>query len=521
MKHKTLHRIFTGIITLLLITASVQAAVDLLPGAKLEISKLDENRNPGPWAESLQLTKADEFGCRIQFDVANPSDFISLTLHQSDRITEWTLNGAPVPFPLKRMRYQVVHGIPVDLLKPGRNELIGKTEYTVRKKKKFAQKPGEPKETSAKSIGIKLQAEQAEDLSLHTGPVLGFAGTTHLTISGRLNLPAEVQLTIGDQTLTSPSGLFHQFRVEGLTPDSAYTYQLKGRTSANVPWKPLCEPSTARTYPTGEKWSFVAMGDGRGNPEKWGQISKAVAELNPLLCAYSGDMVGAGRSDAQWNKQLFDPAKPFFSTVPFYPVMGNHEGNAALFNRIFATANNKTTWTQQIGTVLLLGIDGTKDWSNGSANIQWLEETLAKSTAKYIFALTHYPAWSSGGHGKSDANGPVERQMRESQQVILPVLAKYNATAMIGGHDHHYERSEPPEGVSVIVSGGAGAGLRKIKRPNPKQNPHSKLILAEYHYCHITIDEETCTMMVYTPEGKNLDTRVWPARTIKNQQASL
>ena len=36
-------------------------------------------------------------------------------------------------------------------------------------------------------------------------------------------------------------------------------------------------------------------------------------------------------------------------------------------------------------------------------------------------------------------------------------MKKYHATAFISGHDHDYERSEPPGGVTVIVSGGARA----------------------------------------------------------------
>ena len=35
-------------------------------------------------------------------------------------------------------------------------------------------------------------------------------------------------------------------------------------------------------------------------------------------------------------------------------------------------------------------------------------------------------------------------------------MKKYVHTAFIAGHDHDYERSEPPDGVTVIVSGGAG-----------------------------------------------------------------
>jgi hypothetical protein len=97
--------------------------------------------------------------------------------------------------------------------------------------------------------------------------------------------------------------------------------------------------------------------------------------------------------------------------------------------------------------------------------------------------------------------------------VILPLLAKYRATAMIAGHDHNYQRSEPPEGVTVIVTGGAGAPLYEKSQEAEKQNPYSQAFAAVLHYCLFVIEGDACTMQALTPEGETLDTRIWRART--------
>jgi hypothetical protein len=104
-----------------------------------------------------------------------------------------------------------------------------------------------------------------------------------------------------------------------------------------------------------------------------------------------------------------------------------------------------------------------------------------------------------------------ERTSLEARDNILPLMKKYGATAFIAGHDHDYERSEPPDGVTVIVSGGAGAPLYP-KVPIPFQNPHSKVFAMTHHFCFFTINGDRCAIQALTPEGKLLDSRTWPAR---------
>jgi hypothetical protein len=174
--------------------------------------------------------------------------------------------------------------------------------------------------------------------------------------------------------------------------------------------------------------------------------------------------------------------------------------------------DGNSNWAQKVGPVLLIGIDGGMSWSKNGKLYTWLEKTLQESKAKYIFLGSHYPAWTSGSHGTLKNGQPREKNIRTAQNIIMPLLKKYNATAMFAGHDHFYERSEPTNGITMIVTGGAGAPLRDKAPDSKKQNPHSVVFEKKLHYCILSIGEDFCTMEVITPTGEVIDTKKWSAR---------
>ena len=66
-------------------------------------------------------------------------------------------------------------------------------------------------------------------------------------------------------------------------------------------------------------------------------------------------------------------------------------------------------------------------------NAKWLAGVLAPSRAKFILLMSHYPAWSSGRHGKAGADGkPAEKTVRQMQETVMPLLERCRATAKIG-----------------------------------------------------------------------------------------
>ena len=101
---------------------------------------------------------------------------------------------------------------------------------------------------------------------------------------------------------------------------------------------------------------------------------------------------------------------------------------------------------------------------------------------------------------------------------IVPILVRHGVTAMLCGHDHGYERSELPGGLTAVVTGGAGAGTYPKHANAATQNPYSAAFSAKHHYSLIRVEGDTAVLTAVTPEGQVIDRRTWAARRRKQQQ---
>lgn len=474
----------------------VKSGADLTWQDKLELSQGDVDR-----IRTWEMPPTYAIKKRYLFQVGDASAFIALSLNKSPTASSWSLNGQPIPRPLAEQKYATVPGIPLSLLQPGTNELLG--IWTRDELQRFCyQREKMPPAAVRKALETDLQKTELlgmapEALAFQSGPVLGFAGTNFLTLACRLNLPVAVTLRMDGRTFESPSGFFHRFKVEGLKPDSAYHYTLSAICSNRA--APLLKgPFRTRTLPAGSELKFAALGDSRSYPKIWGRVAKALARQRPMFTIHTGDIVADGLEDPQWDLQCFEPAAQLFASVPTFAVAGNHEHNSQVYYQMFSVPDGATNWVLEVGPILFVGVNDAS-----SNSVVWMDSVLAASQAKFIFMVCHYPIMSS-----SDRSPPVMRK------AFLPVLTKYQATAEIAGHDHYYERSELPEGLTVIVTGGAGADLYKKKQKPDKTpvNPYSRAYLSDYHFCVFSVKGDTCSMEAMTLNGKIFDRRAWPER---------
>ncbi len=494
--------------------SAAAAEGNMLAGAKWQYS-VDRGKT---WtADPPELTKESKLTirARTEFQAIDTKGLVCLELDggggNGQRVTR-KLNGKPVPVPLADMEYRTIPAIPTSVLKAGKNTLTLKFNYQGRRA------GGRPLIMPKKFVGL-----TEKDLKIVTGPILGAVTNNSFTVTCRTNMPATVVLghmsaagaRRGMPTVTPPSeGLFHRFlvRTNGAGPQK---YSLRVRRGKQV----VDVFGQVRVPAPGAKLRIFVLGDSRSNPPTWRKVAQAAIKAKPDLILHSGDLVRHGRSDWHWNEQMFDPAKKLFSTIPFYVVRGNHEAKASLYGKLFYGPGPKgdpIQWSQEINGVLLIGIDGSQDWSADGKNARWLATTLAGSKAKFIFLMNHYPAWTSGARGNLGEDGrPKSKLVRVGQDVICPLLTKYKATAIIVGHEHFYERSELPGGLTHLISGGAGAGLYKKSDDAAKHNPHSKLFARVKHYCVIDVTGDTAKIDVFKIDGKKIDTRTWKARAVK------
>jgi len=191
------------------------------------------------------------------------------------------------------------------------------------------------------------------------------------------------------------------------------------------------------------------------------------------------------------------PASHNELSIPFYAVAGNHDhkGNVTAqisyahhsarwkfddFWYTFSATDDSTGMTTQvvyIDTVTLAGSHYHDDVTgrfvhdephpmevHAPSQLEWLETTLATSTADYLWVSGHYPIYSQCSHGPTT----------KLHSSVLPLLKKHNVTGYIAGHDHcsgYYFDA----GIAHVV---AGAGKECCYSPsnlNNKNNPGQPL----------------------------------------------
>lgn len=499
---------------------TVDVKVDLLAGAAARYST-DGGETYS--AEPPSIAPRDRVTVTIELDFVCPAaspagvnDYASLTLNHDVttalRSMRLILNGRDIALPLEGMVYRTVPGIDPGWLRPGANTLI--VELGVRN--------GSRENAWVFAPTITLTALQASDLDFQTGPLLGAFDEDFFTLTARTNMPGSVsvyRLEAGqlperfetrERLAESRPGLLHRLRVPRRGSRAPGAYAVVAERDGFIATR-LVEPPSAPQ----EAFRFVVVGDSRTNVENWRAVATAIAGFNPRLVIHVGDMVTDGRRDWEWDTQFWGPGEVLLANVPIYPVIGNHERNAALYDELaFAPSQDgrSRNWAQQFGGVLLIGIDGGQDWSCGSSNATWLEEVLSGSDAQFKFLFDHYPGWSSASHGRVDEEGhPVERPAREVRETITPILSRYGATAFVAGHDHAYERSELPGGLTAITCGGGGAPLYSKREEAEIQNPYSQVFFDRHHFCVFEVGSDRITLRALTPAGELLDAREWGA----------
>ena len=82
---------------------------------------------------------------------------------------------------------------------------------------------------------------------------------------------------------------------------------------------------------------------------------------------------------------------------------------------------------------------------DGSPQQRWLAADLASSSARCTLGYWHHPRFSSGRHGSD-----------ETMAALWRTLARAGADVVLAGHDHHYERFAPIDGIRSFVVGTGG-----------------------------------------------------------------
>jgi tartrate-resistant acid phosphatase type 5 len=195
-----------------------------------------------------------------------------------------------------------------------------------------------------------------------------------------------------------------------------------------------------------------------------------------MLNGYDVDfMATAGDNSygSNYTTSVYNHYGDFVDDELFYATPGNHDydyisGYDAIFDYLPDDGHDSDGRYYDVveGPVHIFLVDSTVALASGNAmSVQkaWLEAAMATSISPWQVVLMHHPPYSSGGKHGSE----VDMQWD---------YAGWGADAVIGGHDHHYERVDK-NGIPYFVNGAGGHGLYEIDGPVV---PGSQVRVKEY-----------------------------------------
>jgi hypothetical protein len=300
----------------------------------------------------------------------------------------------------------------------------------------------------------------------------------------------------------------HKAEVCGLRPSTTYYYRVGGVAGTDEAFSPVAPFTTAPTPGSTARFTFVAMGDSRGAPDKLARtLGTAITAEAPAFIVFGGDFIEDGTRQSEWDA-VFEQSEEWMRSTPILPAVGNHEKAAVAFHAQFLLPGDQNWYSLEYANAVFVnlndcwsgaGLMGTYGVTCGGAMTQpgaakdnqsaFMDAVFGGLPDRpYRFVTHHRPTYSETSdltHGGSFNN--------DLKTAWTPVFDRNNVTMVFNGHDHFYQRSvpiradravgTPEEGVNYVVTAGAGATLYDVRSSSMVAATRSAI-----HYVAITID---------------------------------
>ncbi|MEW5945424.1 MAG: metallophosphoesterase [bacterium] len=288
--------------------------------------------------------------------------------------------------------------------------------------------------------------------------------------------------------LVEPAGeaeVHHCVRLKGLKPSTEYAYSVAAGDARSGSYR----FRTAKV--PGEDVRFVVYGDSRSNELVHKSIAGMIAGEKPDFVLNTGDVVGDGKEPSHWAR-FFRGVSRLAGSVPYYVSIGNHEKDHPNYFHYFSFPGNEHWYSFDYGGSHFVALDSNMPYRMDPEQKKWLRKDLEKSGgAAFTFVFFHHPMYSAGHHGS-------DLHMR---RLYEKMFQEYGVDVVFMGHDHDYQRSEPPGGVVYVVTGGGGAGLRDVGAES-----WTKVSRKVHHYVAVEIRGGRLEGRAVDVNGKVFDT---------------
>ncbi|MEO8024890.1 MAG: metallophosphoesterase [Bryobacteraceae bacterium] len=360
----------------------------------------------------------------------------------------------------------------------------------------------------AQGFHVYVGALSADSVTLAWGTT---KGGRENTIGRNAISPGEATIQIANRKVTTNASWI---AIGELKSDTVYPY------SVSIGGRVIGE-GRVRTWPAKtNKATFFVMGDyGSGRAVQYRiatlmadtmeRLEKAGTPVRFILT--TGDNLYAdfplgpntGGDDADWERKFFTPYERVLRSVPFYPSLGNHDGNESehrrdletyLDNFFFPGPKAERYYAFDFGGLIdFFAVDSTRNTTEGrprpnclpgSPQETWLKSTLAASKAPWKIPFYHHPIFGAGPHF-----APRSKELVH----LVNIFRDAGVKVVFNGHEHNFQFTEANEatgGIRFVVTG-AGGELSKYNVRRNMAVTHTEGWAAQYHFLQVDVDGKT------------------------------
>jgi hypothetical protein len=228
-------------------------------------------------------------------------------------------------------------------------------------------------------------------------------------------------------------------------------------------------PATGSTPAPGRPFLLAATGDGASGEPKAGAVTDLIANWNPNLFLYLGDVYDDGTPTEFYN--WYGTGSDFYSRFRAItnPTVGNHEYQGPTAPGYFDYWDNVPHYySVDAAGWHVISLDSTGQFNQdapGTPQYEWLAQDLNANTAVCTLVYFHHPVYNVGPEGDTSRLND-----------IWSLLAQHGVDIVLTGHDHNYQRWEPldengnpsPTGISQFVVGSGGHGIQQFIRTDDR-----------------------------------------------------
>lgn len=260
----------------------------------------------------------------------------------------------------------------------------------------------------------------------------------------------------------------HKVIFSGLAPETRYVY----RVGDGKKWS---EWNHFMTSGTGfQPFSFFYFGDIQNDIRE--QCSRVVRQAfshfsQADFFLFTGDLVN-GASDRQWQ-DFYNTGGWIFAMKPSIATPGNHEFTDLGVVKTFSShwdqfflhpsngpesLRNRMYYLDYQG-VRFISLDGysMKNYASSHTLIAgWLKKVLGDNPNRWTILMNHYPVYSC----------TLNRDNKETRDLLLPLLEQFKVDLVLQGHDHTYCRGQHPSAEHI----GAWSPVYVVSVAGPKAN---------------------------------------------------